>query len=1470
MGQILSSSMGRSGLESRCDSGYGCPAHEEQVTNPIHTGAAGTDYRNLWQVYQALEPLDRAVLQLLSVIYTDISNAELQECARHAQLRPGASRAALSRELAASVRTLIKRGLVTREYNKIRCRPHVAEVVTRAALEEGTFDRLQQVARRECSSYRYPGMGLSYGGGSPSAGLGQIRMALYSGEVERAHSMASLFEKRYQWELTLPPLIHICTTPFDARWFATVSPALWRPVLEHQLRSDLMLARPVGDAEVFVEQQLARSEPPPDGAEAWPWLRLFHAEQLLMRGQPDQAVAALEHGEPAARRSFEGWREVLQGAPLAALEVYDDALQQLRRGTRKRRYFASLAGPFHLLALAHTGTAERLGQARQYLKTASRLAPRQLLPLYELVSVALTLTQGDVALARQQLELKEHEVQNLGHPPPLELLFLALVAYWLDPQRAAVHRQRLRAAAQQAQQGGHLWLASEAAELLGRLPEGDPEMARLAATLRQPWGGASLVDLLQPKPAWEHSLKALVNLRDPEAGGPTQQPAQRLIWLVQHTPEQRTVALEVRVQRVGKRKGWTRGRRVSLKKLLEDLGHKEYFTDQDRRICACVHQDECWRDRRALDLDRALPELVGHPLLFDLDEPTEPVELVAGQAELLITDQGQQVALTLAPEPFVEQPDPQDDFEQEQFLSYAEEMGIDVSSWGPVEPAEPQLQRVVVERDAPGRLRVTTFSAEHLRIAEVLGLGGLRVPREGRKQVLAAIEAVAPAITVQSDIGAGAGQLKAVEADSTPRIQLSPAGDGISAQLWVRPLRDGGPYYRPGTGGETVVAEVEGARLQTRRDRDLERRRAGELLDRCATLDAAEPEGGVRRVPDLEQALEVLLELQALGDDAVVEWPEGRRLKLRRVAGVPQLFMRIARKGQWFEASGQLEVDEQTVLQMGKLLELSRAARGRFVPIGDGEFVALTRDLSKRLEELRAFTEQRGQQARFSPLAAAALDELTRDLGGLETDRAWQQQLQRMREAGEYCPELPSTLRASLRDYQLDGFCWLARLAHWGVGACLADDMGLGKTVQALAVMLTRAAQGPSMVVAPTSVCGNWEREAQRFAPTLRVHAFGLRGRAELLSGLGPFDLLVCSYGLLHGERDRLAEVPWQAVVLDEAQAIKNPGTKRSSAAMKLQGELKLITTGTPIENHLGELWNLFRFINPGLLGSRQSFDRRFAGPIERDGDREARRRLKKLVRPFILRRTKSQVLEELPPRTEVTVKVRMGQAEAAMYEALRLESVQRCEEPAEGDGPGHVQVLTELTRLRRACCNPRLVAPATGVPSAKLEAFCELLADLLAGGHRVLVFSQFVTHLALVREALDPQGVTYQYLDGSTPAAARQKRVDAFQAGEGDAFLISLKAGGQGLNLTGADYVIHLDPWWNPAVEDQASDRAHRIGQLRPVTIYRLVMEGTIEEKIVDLHHRKRDLADKLLEGTEAAGKLSTVELLELMRDPG
>lgn len=664
-----------------------------------------------------------------------------------------------------------------------------------------------------------------------------------------------------------------------------------------------------------------------------------------------------------------------------------------------------------------------------------------------------------------------------------------------------------------------------------------------------------------------------------------------------------------------------------------------------------------------------------------------------------------------------------------------------------------------------------------------------------------------------------------------------------------------------------VFSAASGRKIRARRNLSSERRRLRAAVAGCPSLERATKDSLGWTLPDPESSLSLIEELKALGDRVTVAWPQGETFRISQRANSRRLSLRIRASRDWFEIDGQLDVDGSLVIELRELLEGLDGSHGRFVPIGDRGFLALTERFRQLIDELAGCVERQGRQLRLHPTRMHALEAMVEDVGAVEADGEWKERLRRFRDAQTLDPVVPSTLRAELRDYQVRGFRWAARLAAWGAGACLADDMGLGKTLQSLTVILSRAPGGPALVVAPASVCPNWIDEARRFAPTLKPVDFGPGDRAAILGSAGPYDLVVCTYGQLHSAAEGLAGVDWETIVLDEAQAIKNPETMRSRAAMKLRGGFRMITTGTPIENHLGELWSLFNFTNPGLLGSHEAFDRDFANPICQDDDGRAAQRLKRLVQPYLLRRAKAAVLDELPARTQIMLRVEMSERERAFYEVLRQRAMETLEKEESDRRANHVRVLAEIMRLRRSCCHPTLVAPGADNPGSKLEAFADLTNELLDNGHKALVFSQFVDHLRIVRSHLDRTGTPYRYLDGSTAPGDRKREVDAFQAGEGDIFLMSLRAGGQGLNLTAADYVIHLDPWWNPAVEDQASDRAHRIGQTRPVTIYRLVMANTIEEKIVELHARKRDLAASLLEGSDISGSISADELLALIR---
>jgi SNF2 family DNA or RNA helicase len=681
------------------------------------------------------------------------------------------------------------------------------------------------------------------------------------------------------------------------------------------------------------------------------------------------------------------------------------------------------------------------------------------------------------------------------------------------------------------------------------------------------------------------------------------------------------------------------------------------------------------------------------------------------------------------------------------------------------------------------------------------------------------------------------------------------------------------------------MATIGGQTLVTQRDPDAELAHVAQVFDALPFLVRQSPASGEYHwtLDDPEEALTAIEVLPGL--DAVIdlEWPRGRELRVVP-ADLPQLSVSLTTGGEWFKLVGQLQVAEGLVLSLEKLVAWAHGHAGRFMPMEHGVYVALTRQLRDRLRDLACVGDNLRDGIRVPLVATPWLDDVLAGVG-IDPDAHFRTRVKRLRDARQTDAALPATLAADLRPYQAEGFRWMMALAEAGFGACLADDMGLGKTLQALALLLARAGGGAALVVAPTSVCGNWAAEARRFAPALRVLSYAEGDRDAIVGQAGAGDLVIVSYNLLQQARKAFCERVWHTVVADEAQSFKNPASRRAQAMFALQANCRIALSGTPVENRLAELWAVMRFCNPGLLGSLARFNEHFANPIERNGARDPRVRLRRMIAPFVLRRTKSQVLDELPPRTELVIRVAPEPAEAAHYEALRRQALSEAERAllrpkrdkrapaALPEAEARIHVLAQLMRMRRAACDARLVTPEVGQPGAKVRAFAELAATLAANGHKTLVFSQFVDFLQLLRRSLDDAGLAWQYLDGATPAAERTRRVAAFQAGEGDIFLISLKAGGFGLNLTAADYVVIADPWWNPAAEDQAMGRAHRIGQQRPVTVYRLIAAGTIEERIVDLHQGKRALAEGVLDAQagEAVGRDAALpdidELVGLLR---
>jgi superfamily II DNA or RNA helicase len=586
----------------------------------------------------------------------------------------------------------------------------------------------------------------------------------------------------------------------------------------------------------------------------------------------------------------------------------------------------------------------------------------------------------------------------------------------------------------------------------------------------------------------------------------------------------------------------------------------------------------------------------------------------------------------------------------------------------------------------------------------------------------------------------------------------------------------------------------------------------------------------------------------------------------RRIRSMRSMSMRVSSGVDWFDLSARIDFEGVSV----GLPELLRAVKKKtgLIRLDDGSEGVLPEEWIARYAPLVEMGTEDGSAIRFQRSQAILLDLLLASESDVAVDEAFERARTRLGALGKIEPlDAPPSFIGRLRDYQKEGLGWLVFLEELELGGCLADDMGLGKTVQVLALLLRRKAEAdrPSLVVAPRSLVHNWISEAARFAPDLSVLDYTGQSRAEGRADFEKADLIVTTYGTVRRDILELEKIPFDYVVLDEAQAIKNHAAQASKACRLLKGRHRLALSGTPVENHVLELHSIFEFLNPKMLGARRTFAD-LAAPIAHEPGEESL--LARALRPLILRRTKEQVLRELPEKTELTIQCELEGEDLRLYEELRDHYRASLEERIETIGldRAKIHVLEALLRLRQAACHPGLVDEARrSGTSAKLEALVENVREVIAGGHKALVFSQFVSFLEIVKKRLDKEGITYEYLDGKT--RDRKARIQRFQEDpKCELFLISLKAGGLGLNLTAADYVFILDPWWNPAVEAQAIDRVHRIGQIRAVFAYRIIARGTVEEKILQLQSEKRNLAQALISEDNSVLSKMTLEDLELL----
>ena len=710
-----------------------------------------------------------------------------------------------------------------------------------------------------------------------------------------------------------------------------------------------------------------------------------------------------------------------------------------------------------------------------------------------------------------------------------------------------------------------------------------------------------------------------------------------------------------------------------------------------------------------------------------------------------------------------------------------------------------------------------------------------------------------------------------VKAEFNPKLFLDEEGSLLTLKIQnIYETEDGEfPLMGPTPELQTGSYRANGKSYLIRRAQDEETQLMAELTDMGFTA-----RNNHTWFMEQEEAINFLLDYYPALVDAYRVYGEQNLTRYKVRLSQPQVVAEIEtdEENKWFNLDLAVEYDDQRVPI--EIIWKAWTAGKRYVQLKDGSYTSLPESWLKKLGyklQTLGIDSEKPPQTQFQQFELPVLDKIIEDLPQTKTDEFFVNLKEKITNFEQIQNlEQPHALKATLRPYQLQGLSYLNFLRDYGFGGILADEMGLGKTIQTLSFiqhLVERGIEGPNLIIVPTSVLPNWEREAAKFVPNLtRLTIYGTK-RDDLFQHIMRSNLIITTYALLRRDLEELNKYKYASVILDEAQNIKNPNTITARSVRKLEADMRLCLSGTPIENNLFELWSLFEFLMPGFLGSQHSFQRGIVKPIK-DGHEESLEYLKGRVKPFIMRRTKNEVAKDLPPKVETVQYCDLIEEQRELYNALakKLKDQVLKDVDEKGMAKSQMSILDALLKLRQICCHPRLLkldmpGITTNLPSGKFEAFKGLITDITESGHKVLVFSQFVQMLHVIRAWLNAREIPYTYLDGASKD--RFEQVDKFnETPEIPIFLISLKAGGTGLNLTSADYVIHYDPWWNPAVENQATDRTHRIGQKRQVFAYKMICQNTVEEKILGLQEAKKNVAEAIIPGHSALESLTRDDL--------
>ncbi|GEM_PF-2620540 len=994
------------------------------------------DIEKILSAYEELPEIRKLILLIFSVLYREATQKSVLDCLSSADFRSLGKETVHGKNFREHLNSLADKSLLLLENGKSYiCNPLISEIIIRKSLHD---DELK-VIFKTVEEFTTKAASVNYGF-SHDVMFRLARIALYRGDGNLYASIEKIHNSfRYRIRYEYPPVhevLSVMLKPFDPVFIKSFhftdnhyellfSSFIMDSFFNSEVNSDII--------EFLVKDCM--SEKPESG----PALIDFLCQHLLLQGRFSE-VEEIERLRPDMVSEFsdsiKGIRSFFKGEMDAALVSFDSAIASAKKREKKRNYiFSSYVSILYYFILLNNGEEDHYKKALDYSrKIASDAKHPFYLPFFHLHTLTLFISGAESYTIPVSSRLNILNYWNV--------MMYAFLLLWMKPENAAGSLPALKKMLKLSEKMKYKWIEMQMHDLIWNIEKNETSHSS-ALKLKKELNSVFLTELIRRKENWEIALNALSALTPKQKSElPAGEKSKRLAWLLDFD-KSLTVCRHIQPveQSFNDKKGWSNGRNVALKRLKNDWAKIDYLTEQDRRVIPHidVYTYGYYGETEYVINSSALVELAGHPLLFD--QHTEvPIEIVNAEPELRVSEAGiKKLKISFYPENVDE---------NEKFKLIAE---------------------------TPLRFRVYRLTTQHKKMVKILGTSGLEVPEEHKEKVLSVITSLSGSISIQSDIAGEGSHAEFVEPDTRPYILIMPFGEGLKFAAYCRPFAGEGPYYKPGKGGKNVITDLSGRKVRTTRDLTREEGEVSEMLNLCPVMQSRiNGEEYEWIFDDTETCLQALVELQDAGERVVIEWPEGERFRVRSHAGINGFHMNIRKDNDWFSLSGELDLENGEIMEMRKLLDLLDQTPGRFIKMSDGSFVALTEKFRKQLDELKSYSEASKSGLRFSPLVAPLIDEMASLAAGLKADKEWTEHLERLKELKNFKPELPVTLQAELRDYQMQGFEWLARLSHWGVGACLADDMGLGKTVQALAVMLTRASQGPSLVVAPASVCINW------------------------------------------------------------------------------------------------------------------------------------------------------------------------------------------------------------------------------------------------------------------------------------------------------------------------------------------------------------------------------------------------------------